>query len=196
MDDYIYIFIATISLISISSLSFVIYLLKRGDSKLLYDFTYDKLRRKWHTALFAIAALTLLTIFYQGAMYITSWLPILFDYVGYRLAYTISFFFTVFVGGMLILFISENMAWKSEMDFRNEMVRVLNEAVDDITNHREAAYIRTKLEDEAKKIVSENTHPEDNAKVFAHVSHTLPSRRVTFYQSLAGKVSRLDDLKP
>lgn len=196
MDDYIYIVIAAISLISITSLSFVIYLINKGNSTLLYNIPYDNLRRKWHTVLLALAVLTLITIFYQGAMYVMSWLPILFDDSGYRLAEAISSIFTVMVGGALILFLVENLTWKSDRDFRNEMIRALNETVDDLTYHREATYIKAKLEDNIKKIVSENQQPDQNQLASTAAEYTLISRRVGFYRELAGKVSRLENSEP
>lgn len=122
-----------------------------------------------------------------------SWLPILFDDLGYRLAEAVSSIFSVMVGGALILYMIENLTWKADMQFYNEMIRALSETVDDLTKHRKATFIKVKIEGKIEKILSENPSIDPNQHATSAASLTLINRRLVFYRNLVNMVSKLQD---
>jgi len=190
MEDYIFMLLGAISLISLTSLALVIYLLYKGNSSLLYKLPYSQLRSRWHLVLVIIAVITLLVIFYHGTLYITSWMSELFGFDGYRASQAFSSPYALFFGLMFIHFISENMIWKTEAEFSSEKIRLLEDTVDALIHRERKGLIEKQLEGKIKALSSEK-HEEDPLAISSS-PNTINARRLNFYRELLAKMSRAD----
>lgn len=187
MNDYLLLTAGFLSVFGIIAVSSVIYLLYKGNSRILYALPHPKMRSHWHLVLVAIAVISILTCMYQGALFATSWLAELYASPGARLSQAVALCFTGTTGFMLIAFMAENLVWRTEMDFSEEKVRVLEDTIDVLLHKERKELIQQQLDATITKIRSETFQPDRLER--NDDKHQLESRRMAFYSRLAAKLS-------
>ena len=187
MNDYLLLTCGFISIVAILVLSFVIYLLYKGNSKILYSLPHSTMRSRGHLLLVVIAIIGILTCMYQGALFATSWLAELFGSSGERSSQIIALLFTGTAGSLLLAFMAENLVWRTEVELSEEKIRVLEDTIDALL-HKERKYlVQQQLEKTITNISSETSQTERLARTAD--KYTLEGRRIAFYSRLATKLS-------
>lgn len=189
MNDYVLLLLGSFSLIAIVTLSLFLYLLYKGNSNILYSFPHPDARSFWHVLLVVISAASLLVCFYQGVLFALAWLPELFGTEGHKVSWIVAILFTGTAGMLLLAFMAENLVWRTEMEFSEERIRVLEDTIDALLHKERKDIIRHDFEAAITAITSEESRPEQ--LLTSSKKSSLSYRRLEFYHRLMAKLSSI-----